>query len=634
MFKGLTANKSKLTIWGLLFMAFIGSSTLAKATPPDSGEFSYEVSFCQTQVPIKNIDQAIGCDYDSPYSPLKLGFGESPRWLRIKISTPTASKQLFAVQVRPFFLREVSFYSISNDGWIVQKAGSHTISSQHSEIGGHFFITTPNNQTQNTYYIQTQATSIASISVSVIAWPNSNLQPSTHLLGIGAQIGILLTILIFSLVSLAMNPTVVMARFNVYIANLILCILSGSGILALFVFKQAPLFNELLFFTGLCLKVGLWVWLAQAFLREYKTPHWYRTSCWLIYGLVGTAIALGFTGQMDVAIMLILVGYTITAIAQIMATIKTPGAGMQLQTALIAGFGFTLGLIYLAVASAFFPLESNSQIPLYLARLTDFVNPLVMLSIIVFQNRLIRKELVQVKTTLTATKLRAEFESKLLKDRRTLIDMLAHELKNPLASIGLAAETLSQSNAARSENDQKRLQNINCAISSMDTIIERCSLMNAIDQGPIPLNPSRINISSFIKNLLDNMHCSNRSELQIDDKVDLNTDPQFLKIILTNLIENALKYSPADSPIKIAAQEFFDNEISRIRIRLSNFIHQDLEPDIALLFARFYRHPLAKQTRGSGLGLSICKELCSALNGVIQYQHLNNEVTFIIELPK
>ena len=634
MFKGLTCYQSKCAIWGLLFMAFIGSSSLAKTKPHDSGEFSYKVSFCQTQVPIKNIDEAIRCDYDSPYSPLKLGFGESPRWLRIEISTPAESKQLFAIQVRPFFLREVAFYSKGNDGWVVEKAGSHNLSSLHSEIGGHFFITAPNNQNQNTYYIQAQATSIASISVSVISWPNSNLQPSAHLLGIGAQIGILLTILVFSLVSLAMNPTVVMARFNVYITNLILCILSGSGILALFVFKQAPLFNELLFFTGLCLKVGLWVWLAQAFLREYKTPHWYRTSCWLIYGLVGTTITLGFIGEMDIGILLILIGYTFTAIVQILATVKTPSAGMQLQAALIAGFGFTLGLIYLAVASVFFPSESNSQIPLYLARLTDFVNPLVMLSIIVFQNRLVRKELVQVKTALTATKLRAEFESKLLKDRRTLIDMLAHELKNPLASIGLAAETLSQSNAARSESDQKRLQNINHAILSMDTIIERCGLINAIDQGPIPLNPSRINISSFIKNLLEDMNCSNRSELQIDEAISLYVDPQFFKIILTNLIENALKYSPENSPIKIAAQEFFDNGISRIRINLSNAIHQDLEPDTALLFERFYRHPLAKQTRGSGLGLSICKELCSALNGVIQYQHLNNEVTFIIELPK
>ncbi|WP_353431452.1 ATP-binding protein [Polynucleobacter sp. MWH-UH23A] len=634
MIKSLIKNKSKYTVFGLFLIVLIGLIAITETKAKDSNKFSYEVAFCQTNVFIENIDQAVNCNYDARYNPLKAGFGETPRWLRIQISTPNPTNQLFAIQVRPFFLREINFYSHGNSGWSMQTAGSHHLNVSHNEIGGHFFITAPNNQTQGTYYIQTQATSIASISVSVIAWPNPTLQPSGHLLGIGAQIGILGTIFAFSLVSLIANPTIVMARFNAYIANLILCILSGSGILALYVFKQAPLFNELLFFTGLCLKLGLWVWLAQAFLREYTTPRWYKRCCWALYGLVATSIALGFLGKMDIAILLILIGYTFTALVQIIATIKTPSAGKPLQTALITGFGVTLALIYLAVASVFFPLESNSQIPLYLARLTDFVNPLVMLSIIVFQNRLIRKELVQIKNTLTETQLRAEFESKLLKDRRTLIDMLAHELKNPLASIGLASETLSQSIATKNDNDQKRLQNINHAILSMDTIIERCSLINAIDQGPIPLNPSLINICSFTENLLENAHCKNRVNLLTEGSIEMRTDSQFLKIILTNLIENGLKYSPADSPVRITIQELIDDAGTRIRISLSNFIQKDFEPDPRLLFKRFYRHPLAKQTRGSGLGLSICKELCNALSGTIQYRLLNNEVTFILELPK
>lgn len=633
MLKGLIRKKTKFAIWWLLLL--VCTSTAAVNTSPSTlGELSYQVNFCQTNRPILTIEEAVHCDYDSPYSPLKLGFGESPRWLRIKVSTPNPDNQLFAIQVRPFFLREINLYKKEGNEWVIEKAGSKNVSNSHSEIGGHYFISTPANKTQSTYYVQAQATSIASISVSVIAWPNSTLQPSEHLLGIGAQIGILVTILVFSLVSLALNPSIVMARFNAYIANLILCILAGSGILALFVFKNAPLFNELIFFTGLCLKLGLWVWLAQAFLREYQTPKWYKTSCWTIYSLVCISIILGVSGKMDIAILLILVGYTVTAIAQILATIKTPNAGKPLQSALIAGFGFTLALIYLAVASVFFPLESNSQIPLYLARMTDFVNPLVILSIIVFKNRLIRNELIQVKTTLNETQLRAEFESKLLKDRRTLIDMLAHELKNPLASIGLATGTLSQSNTTRNENDQNRLENINQAILSMDTIIERCSLMNSIDQGPIPLQPRHINLKNFLEKLLNEMPTNDQVILEVDEAINFQTDPQFLKIIFTNLIDNGQKYSPKNTKLRITTQEIINNSQRFVRISLSNFIHQDLAPDSNLLFERFYRHPLAKQSRGSGLGLSICKELCTALNGTIQFRQSHNEVTFIIELPK
>jgi signal transduction histidine kinase len=634
MFKVSNWNKTNFFFYCLFFMA-CGSVWATDIAPVNPDETSYQISFCQTNSPIINIEQAIECDYSSPYHPLALGFGEASRWVRIKIHNASDNNQLFAIQVRPYFLREINFFRYANGGWLVEKAGSHIIDNQsHDDIGGHFFITAASSQNQHTYYLQVQASSIAPISVSVTPWPNSTLRPSEHLLGIGTQIGILVTILVFSLVSLCLNPTVVLARFNLYIANLILCLLSGSGILALYVFKQMPILNALIFFNGLCLKLGLWVWLAQAFLREYNTPNWYRTSCWIIYGLVCASILIGSNGQIGIAIFLILIGYTATAMTQICAIIKTPAIGRLLQTALIVGFAVFIALIYLAIASVFFPLENNSQVPMYLSRLTDFVNPLVMLSIIVFQHRLLRKEYAQIKSTLKEIQLKSEFESKLLKDRQTLVDMFAHELKNPLTSIGLAVRTLSQFKDTTNTGDQRLLKNINEAISSMDNIIERCSLMNLIDQKAMPLHPTEINLSSFISNLLKRVNCQSQSDLQFSDQINIRTDPNLFQIILVNLIENGFKYSPDGTRLKISARETMDNESPYIRIMVTNTVHHELAPDPQLLFERFYRHPLAHETRGSGLGLSICKELCSTLGGTIKYQSFSNEATFIIELPK
>lgn len=633
---------SKSPIWRpvksvICWLFLLGcESVLAANTPTSpSNEIHYQVNFCQTASPISNIEAAIKCDYDSPYHPLDQGFGESPRWMRIQIESSGQNNQLFAIQVRPYFLRSIDFYSQSADKWIIEKAGSWITNEQvHSDIGGYFFVTKPSPNNFNTYYLQVQASSIARISVTVIPWPNATLQPSGHLMGIGAQIGILATILVFSLVSLLLSPTVVMGVFNLYIANLILCVLAGSGILALYVFKQMPVLNELIFFTGLCLKLGLWVWLAQCFLREHKTPSWYKASCWSIYCLVALSILLGIAGKIDISILIILIGYTATSITQIVATIKTPSAGKLLQIALIAGFSISIALIYLAVASAFFPLDANSAVPLYLSRMTDFVNPLIILSIIVFQNRLARKELSQVKVALSETKLKSEFESKLLKERQTLIDMLAHELKNPLATIGLAADTLSRSKNTRNESDQRRLQNINQAILNMDTIIERCSLMNVIDQKSIPLNLSEINLSLFMIHLVGSLNFQQEISVNIDQAIILKTDPQFLKIIMTNLIENGIKYSPSGTQIKIWSETIGKDDSGWVKILISNPIERGLEPNPDSLFERFYRHPLAKETRGSGLGLNICKELCNVLGGVIAYQLINHEATFIVELPR
>ena len=102
---------------------------------------------------------------------------------------------------------------------------------------------------------------------------------------------------------------------------------------------------------------------------------------------------------------------------------------------------------------------------------------------------------------------------------------------------------------------------------------------------------------------------------------------------MANLIENGLKYSPAKTRLKVTAEELTGDTTPRIRISIVNSIHPDLAPDPKFVFERFYRHPLAQKTRGSGLGLYICKELCHVLGGTIEYRYIANEITFLVELP-
>ena len=617
-------------------LLLIGSLVFASEKPLGaSGQISYRIDYCQSKPPLETIDLALGCNYRPSYKPLNGGFSESPRWIRVQILSNTENSNSFAIRVAPYFLKRINFYQYTKNGWQSEGAGSLLADGQlHGDIGEHVFITSPTPENQNTYYLKIQASSLTHISVTATPWPNTSAQVSQHLLGIGSQLGILVTILVFSIISLGLSPSIVMARFGISVANLILCLLAGSGILALYIFKDDPLLNELIFHWALCLRLGLWVWVSQAFLISYKTPRWYKGSCWAMYCLVGISILLMGFDREGIANLLMVIGIIMAPITQIIAIIQTPKITRPLQLALISGFCISIALIILAIVSVLFPQQGSNQAPIYLSRLSDFINPLVLLSIIVFQNRLRLKELDEVKIVLSETRLRSEFEGKLLKDRRTLIDMLAHELKNPLASIGLAVDTLSQSLTATNTNDQKRLSNISQSILNMDAIIERCSLMNLIDQKSLPLRLSEIHLYSFITSLVESLNCKQATLLQIDAWFMITTDPQFLKIILTNLIENGLKYSAVNSKIKIKAEEVIENNRSIVRILIANTIPAELAPDPTLLFQRFYRHPLAQETRGSGLGLYICKELSIILEGDIRYSCLDNEITFTLDLPK
>lgn len=625
----------RFIFYALLLFGAYATAGLPNKTMVDL--FQYKVDYCQSKLQPDSIEEATLCHYNAQYSPLDSGFGESPRWIRVQIDNELANVDSFVVQVAPFFLKEIELFWQGDSNWLSEKAGSRFISDQRqNDIGGHRFIVPNNPSTENIFYLRIQAASLAHIAVTVSPRSDSTMGTSKHLLGIGIQIGILLAIFVFSLGNLVLNRTTIMARFSISVANLILCLVSGSGILAIYVFPQEPLLNELIFNWALCLRLALWVWVSEAFLLGHQTPRWYRPSCYAIYLLVGISMLLIGIGKGNIANPIMLLGVFVTPILQIIAIKKTATIGRALQIALILGFCLSILIIMLAILAVLFPVQNNSQsqIPIYLSRLTDFVNPLVMLSIIVFQNRLVRKELLEVKATLTETQLRSEYETKLLKDRRTLIDMLAHELKNPLASIGLAIDTLSQSIDSNNTHDQGRLKNINHSISNMDAIIERCNLMNLIDQKSLPFSPSEINVKEFISSIVENLQCENKTILSIECNALIHTDPQFLHIILSNLIENSLKYSSADSKIIIRAQEFSINDHSGIRITIANPVLPELAPDYQSIFHRFYRHPLAQKTRGSGLGLYICKELCAVLGGAIQYQYINHDATFTIELPQ
>lgn len=630
------STQPTLRLFVFYALLLLGKSVFAlEGDKSRNSSFQLKVEYCQSKSELNSIEEATQCHYESQYLPLHSNFGESARWIRIQIQSDQANTESFAIRVGPYFLKEIELFRLTAQGWISEQAGSRLSGSQpHGNIGGYLFLMPPSPENMNTYYLKVRASSLTHIAVSAHPWLNSNLRSSEHLLGIGAQIGILIAIFAFSLVSLGLSPSTVMARFSVSVANLILCLLSGSGILAIYLFPQEPLLNELIFNWALCLRLGLWIWVSQAFLTTYKTPGWYKTSCWAIYCLVGISMMLIGIGKSNISNGLMLTGIILAPIIQIIAIINTPNMRRSFQTALISGFCISIILIILAILAVLFPIQNNSQAPIYLSRLADFVNPLVMLSIIVFQNRLVRTELTEVKTALTETQLRSEYEGKLLKDRRTLIDMLAHELKNPLASIGLAIDTLSQSIDTNNAHDQRRLKNINRSILNMDGIIERCNLMNLIDQKSLPLSSSEIYLHAFITSIVENLHCDQQVNIDIPNDLIINTDPQFLQIILSNLIENGLKYSPISCRLRIVARLFSADHHPHIRITIANPVQQDLAPDPKSVFQRFYRHPLAQKTRGSGLGLYICKELCTLLGGQIDYQYINNEAIFVIELPQ
>lgn len=104
--------------------------------------------------------------------------------------------------------------------------------------------------------------------------------------------------------------------------------------------------------------------------------------------------------------------------------------------------------------------------------------------------------------------------------------------------------------------------------------------------------------------------------------------------MISNLIENALKYSPAESKVHVSVKQTLISGSRWLIVDVMNDIGTNGIPDKQMIFSRFYRNPLALEITGSGVGLYLVHALVQRLNGQINYEASETKVSFRIQLPE
>jgi signal transduction histidine kinase len=252
-----------------------------------------------------------------------------------------------------------------------------------------------------------------------------------------------------------------------------------------------------------------------------------------------------------------------------------------------------------------------------------------------FYERLKSKEILTIKDALQASQESLGLESKRLERQRKFTAMLAHELKNPLAVSHLALSVI-KAGIAQNGPLLKRSAAIEQSLQEIDTIIDRCSEMDGFEQGQLPM---RI-VSFTLNDLIKAVKASNPSERiyflvqGISGDAVLVSDIHYLKIIFSNLLSNALKYSPPDTLIELAVQGVHRNGQTRmVAFCVSNEIGEAGVPSPDLAFERFYRAEAARNQSGAGLGLWLSQSLAHALGTDVVMQTQPNKISFTLDLP-
>jgi K+-sensing histidine kinase KdpD len=108
----------------------------------------------------------------------------------------------------------------------------------------------------------------------------------------------------------------------------------------------------------------------------------------------------------------------------------------------------------------------------------------------------------------------------------------------------------------------------------------------------------------------------------------VHTDLYYVKAILNNLLNNAIKYAVAESLIEFKVEAVRQANVTNIVFTVLNEVPPDGAPNPELVFQRYYRSETAKQQSGAGLGLWLAQSMAYALGTQIHYAQQHNNVTF------
>lgn len=225
-------------------------------------------------------------------------------------------------------------------------------------------------------------------------------------------------------------------------------------------------------------------------------------------------------------------------------------------------------------------------------------------------------------------------EQKLQEQKRNFLLSVTHELKSPLASIKLMLQTMQKRDLSR----QQTLDFIGKALNDierLDDMVENMLLASKIDNRSYTFPKDKFNLSALVDSVVNRLQitkCESNQQIidaEIEPKVQITGDKFALTSVVTNLIENAIKYS---GPCATVGVKLFSKE-GRVYLQVADHGIGIADSEKPRIFDKFYRvgSEQTRNTKGTGLGLYIVKEVLDKHEATIKVKD-NRPVGSIFEV--
>jgi len=301
------------------------------------------------------------------------------------------------------------------------------------------------------------------------------------------------------------------------------------------------------------------------------------------------------------------------------------GLDDQLRDAALQGTSFTDPQLHRTISAVRLGSEPIAGLALQGARMPD--------SVLQGIGNLVAIGLERARAQDLAAQVEAAQQSEKL--RTTLLDAMAHEFKTPLTSVMAATSALLDSPNQALQSRVELLKIADEEARHLKDLIDDTVEMGRLDAADIRVNAEPMDIEDLVREVIASMRSGidQRSVRVVCTEPPPRTilaDRRLMKLAFKQLLDNALKYSPAEMPIVVHLQSAGD----RITIAVTDHGKGIPSQEQGRIFERMYRSPsVERQIPGSGLGLSIALSIVRAHHGNLTVTSRPGETTFRLVLP-
>ncbi len=584
-------------------------------------------AFLVDRAGVLSIDHVIQADDFQPVGPLlSRGYTDAVHWLRLSVTAPDRGDTV-ELRIRPTFLDEVRLFEpdpASPGGWNTRVTGDRYSYQDRDRAAVTLAFVVRPQAPQTVYYLRLKTSSASLLHVEALASRVAQIE-DMKLLGIQAlYLGVMLWLLSWAVHDYANQRQAITGLFMMCQLVHILYDLATMGYLAPFLPTQSAPMGDLATSLLVVAATLFGILFHRVLLRLYMPPKLLMLGMDVLIGLAVLNMALIAGGLPRPALQSNAVSVLVFPFLFLAVAFSARREGVPSRFMLRIFYSLVALPMIISLLSILSWIKAGEWL-LHAPHIHGLISSGLIFLILHLRSRQLFREGQQASLALELTQQHLHLERAQKEEQRRFMVMLTHELKTPMSVVRLSLDAMKVQGPLKQHADR--------ALEDMNGIVELCRQVDQLEQRQLIIRAQPCRMDDILNGLKQNSWSPARLQVSIDPLPEINTDPQLLRIVLGNLINNAIKYAAPATDIEMTAIAGHRQSRLGVFITIQNQPGTAGFPDPEQVFQKYYRSPGAYGKTGSGLGLYLVHSVTELLGGVIAYDAPQDKIRFSLWLP-